>query len=101
MDQSSAPIVLSQHLRKVQRDLSECNSLLTHWYGCDDGTLGADRTLHSAIEALMRAVATLAEVVERAQEQQTPGTVDCIYCGRGGHWSQSCPSLNVAEGREP
>jgi len=84
----------------VQRDMSECNSLLAHWYGCDDST-PAGYTLHGAIEALMRAVATLAEVVEQAQEQQTPVAVDCIYCGRGGHWSQSCPSLNVASGREP
>jgi hypothetical protein len=68
MTDSATTRIPAQHLAKVRRDLDTCNKTLAYWYADSSlETTDAGEILHTAVEALMRAVATLAQVVEDQQ----------------------------------
>ena len=67
LDTSGTPqpvkVLLTAEQAKIARDLSDCQQALTSWY--ERGWADArEDDLHHAIEALLRAVSTLARTVE-------------------------------------
>jgi len=54
----------NQDFRKVRRDLEECTDALTQWWNFVYLEDASDDRRHTALEALIHAVATLAQDVE-------------------------------------